>query len=547
MRKLLFLVPMLLVLGAWQAAAQAKKNNIPYQIDFDNTKDVEQLPADPQKPGIFVRVRFRITSDGAKVEKLEGDYMIVIEENGKRVEKIDLLPPPVISQDLSVMLALDTSGSMKEHERMKQARIAADVFLNKLPSAADCGLILFDHEIRDSLPPIFERPPLLVKINATDPRGGTAYLDAAAEGVKILRGTARGRDRAIVLMTDGIDLNSKKTIEEVIAEAKREKVPVYTIGIGEPGKFEPVNTVLVLDHSGSMKPPADDEDTTPKIKALHLAAKRYVETMSTAGRVCIIPFSTAVDPPTPFRGKKQLDKLKKTIETLAPDGETALFDATYEAIAVLEADNPKGKRAVIAMTDGVDNTSRRRVEEVIERAKEAKVPLYLLGFGRAHELDDAVMRKMAESTGGKYYHAKNKDALIEIFEFLSSSLHDDGIDEAKLKQIAKETGGQYYPAKNVSELKMILEKVAKSIQRKSHKIDYKSPIQSADGTLRNVSLKLVQRGAGGADIVLDEQTAIFQVRGLVVAEMNPFVYLGLLAGLGALIALPGLLRRSPMA
>ena len=45
-------------------------------------------------------------------------------------------------------------------------------------------------------------------------------------------------------MTDGIDLNSKQTIEQVIAEAKRERVRVYTIGIGEPGKLEQVNTVL---------------------------------------------------------------------------------------------------------------------------------------------------------------------------------------------------------------------------------------------------------------------------------------------------------------
>lgn len=544
MRKLIFLVPLLCLLGVLQAPAQSKKK-LPYQVDFDNTRDVTQLSRSADgKEGIYIKVRFGITLDGAQVDTLEGDYKIVIEEDGKRVKEVDV-PKPVASQDLSVMLTADTSGSMSKFGRMEQARIAADVFLNKLPAASDCGLILFDHEIREKLAPIYERVPLLDKINRIQPRGGTAYLDAAHEAVLTLRShTRRGSDRAVVLMTDGIDLNSKQTIEEVIAEGKRERVRIYTIGIGEPGKFEPVNTVLALDHSGSMKPPADDNDTTPKINALHLAAERYVETMSTAGRVSIIPFSTFVAAPRPFRDKSQLDLLKKSIKRLEPSGETAILDAVYESISVLEADNPPGKRAVIAMTDGIDNSSRRRVEEVVEHAKEAKIPVYLLGFGRKHEIDEVMMKGLAKATGGEYFHARNKDDLIRIFESLSSSLHDDGIDEVKLKRIAKETGGQYFPAKNVSDLKMILEKVTQSIQRESHEIIFPSLNQRADGRQRNVSLKLIQRGAGG-DNVLDTQTGSYQMRGLVVAEMNPFVYLGLLAGIGALIALPSLLRRSP--
>jgi hypothetical protein len=196
------------------------------------------------------------------------------------------------------------------------------------------------------------------------------------------------------------------------------------------------------------------------------------------------------------------------------------------------------------MTDGFDNTSRRHVEEVIERAKEARIPLYMLAFGRDNEIDDATMRQMANATGGKYFHAKNKDALLEIFENLAILLHDDGIDEVALKQIAKETGGQYFPAKNVAELKLILAQVTQNIQRESYEIVFESLVPRADGTQRDVTLKLVRRGAGGADEVLNKQTSSYQVRGLVVAEMDHFVYLLLLAAIGGLIALPALLRKS---
>ena len=85
------------------------------------------------------------------------------------------------------------------------------------------------------------------------------------------------------------------------------------------------------------------------------------------------------------------------------------------------------------MTDGIDNTSRRRVPEVLERAREAKVPLYLLGFGRKGEIDTETMRRLAAETGGKFYHATNETSLIEIFENLSMDLHDDGVDETSLR------------------------------------------------------------------------------------------------------------------
>jgi VWFA-related protein len=551
MRKYALLVVPLLALAVLQAPAQSDKAKAPYKVDFDPDRDVQQLDRSADgKEGIHIKVRFTITLEGSAVDKLEGDYKLVIEENGQRVKVVDV-PRPVLSDALSVILAMDTSGSMKEHKRMEQARAAADVFLNKLPARTDCGLILFDHEIRKKMATTLEREPLLKSIRETEPRGGTAYLDAASKGVEMLR-AIRGRDRAVVLMTDGIDLNSKKTLDQVIAEAKKDDkidVRIYTIGIGEPGNLEQVNTVLVLDHSGSMLPPADDLDTTPKIVALHLAAERYVESMSPVGRVSIIPFSTLVGAPRPFRDKSQLNILKASIKTLKPSGETALFDACLDAINVLEADNARGKRAVVAMTDGFDNTSRRRVEEVIDRAREAKIPLYLIGFGRASEIDDATMRNMAESTGGKYYHATNKNKLIEIFESVSSDLHDDGIDEASLKKIASQTGGQYYLAKNVSELKMILEKVTQNIQRESHEIVYKSLNQRADGSQRNVTLKLIQRSGSGGDTeeVLDTQTGSYQMRGLVVAEMNHVVYLALLIVIGGLIALPAFLRRSTAA
>jgi VWFA-related protein len=544
-----------LVIGvcALLPAAGQQKSDVPYRIAFDSGRDVTMHDSDEKtgKEGLFVTVRFTITVEGNAAAAPGTDYKIIIEEDGHRVKEEDV-PRPTPSEELSVVLAIDTSGSMKEHGRMAQAKSAAGIFLDKLPKKADCGLILFDHEMRPPvLAPTSDRNLLRKEIQNVDPRGGTAYLDAATKGIDMLKSSRRGHERAVVIMTDGIDLNSSASLDGVIQEARRNRVKVYTIGIGEPGKLEQVSSVLVLDHSGSMQAPADDQEATPKIKALHRAASRFVSIMPSTGRTTLVPFQTAVGTPQPFSNDKLA--LQSAIKDLTPQGETALFDATYAAIATLEADGARGKRAVVAMTDGVDNSSRRRVDEVIDRAREAKIALFMLGFGRKGELDEKTMTEMATQTGGKYYHAQNEKALLEIFENLSIDLHDDGIDEATLTRLAKETGGQYYPAKNVQDLRFILEQVTQNIQKKEYAVTFPSLRQVKDGTARNVTLKLVRRtgeliSSGGyqaGEQVIQEKQAGYQTHGVVVAEMHHMVYLVLLVIIAALIAVPSLLRKRP--
>ncbi len=549
-----------LLLAATVAVEGQTKAALPFRIDFNPTHDVTMHDKDQEgKEGLFITVRFKITLAGETADDLSSSYKVVIEEDGRRVREADV-PRPTPVADLNAMLVLDTSGSMKEHGRMAQARAAADIFFAKLSPQATCGLILFDHEIRPPvLAPVLDRQLLRQHIHQVEPRGGTAYLDATAKAIEMLAQSRRSSNKAVVLMTDGLDLNSTTPLANVLGQAEQARVRIYTVGIGEAGKLEPVTSVLVLDHSGSMQPPADELDKTAKIKALHQAAARYVNMMSGRGRATLLPFSTTVGTPEPFTKEKA--KLIDNIKKLEPAGETAFLDATYAALATLEAEQPAGKRVVVAMTDGIDNSSRHRVEEVIARARDIKVPLYLLGFGRPGELDQKVMEEMARQTGGKYYHAKNEKALLDIFENLSIHIHDDGIDEQSLQELARATGGQYYHAKNVAELKLILEGVAQTMQIAPYVITFPSLRQVRDGTARKVSLKLVRRsgevvsnlasGKVGAspdnkpgEEILEEKQAGYQTHGVVVAEMNHMVYLGLLAAIGFLIALPALLQRS---
>ena len=203
--------------------------------------------------------------------------------------------------------------------------------------------------------------------------------------------------------------------------------------------------------------------------------------------------------------------MKPLIARLQPEGETALFDAIHDAIETLEAGRPGGKRAVVALTDGIDNTSRRRVEEVIERAKAARVPIHLLGFGRPGEIDDKVMSAVAKATGGQYHFVVDEQQLAQIFEQLSIQLHDDGIDEDSLARLAAETGGRFFHARNLADLPGYYRDLAEELQS-TYTVTFPSRRQTHDGSTRQIDISIVRAEVRLSDVARTE----YHVHGVVV-------------------------------
>ena len=109
-------------------------------------------------------------------------------------------------------------------------------------------------------------------IHDVKPSGGNACLDAALKAIDMLKGVPANKAKAVVLISNGLDqYSSKDAKKKILAAAAGSHVVVHTIGIGEATRPQIVNIVLVLDHSGSMESPADDDDDTQKIDGLHRA------------------------------------------------------------------------------------------------------------------------------------------------------------------------------------------------------------------------------------------------------------------------------------
>jgi VWFA-related protein len=550
--RILLAVALTLLLVAVVPGAAPDTESLHYQIEIEKGEHGENkvfasFRERNGKQALYVTVHFRVrrVSDNQDADVDKAD--IVVREDGRKVHDLEIFSPWT---PLTTVLVMDISGSMENTSRtglvrkIDEAKKAAGIFLDNLSANSETGLILFDHLLRVEEPPQHEagryaehRRKIRQLIDAARPMGGTAYLDAAARAVDMLRDVS-GR-RAVVLMTDGVDMNSKRTVGEVIKLATVYQAPIYTLGIGELGKYTNVTTVLVLDHSGSMKEKADANDRRSKIEALRTAASHFVELMRRDAKIALQPFSSDVDDvPGDFTDDKQL--LIQRIKDLQPSGGTSLYDAAYAGLETLAAARREGRNAVIVLTDGRDEAPGSRVSAqlVIDRAKELKYPLYMLGLGQKDEINEAVMKRMAVETGGKYFHAGNEQKLFDIFEALSIHLHDDGINEKELRELAAKTGGKFFWARDAAKLPDFFRDLASQLQS-TYTVTFASGRSSHDGTARGIDISIERGGIRLSNV----GSADYNVHGVVVPEMDYRIYLALLAMLGVFLLAPAGIRQ----
>ena len=111
--------------------------------------------------------------------------------------------------------------------------------------------------------------------------------------------------------------------------------------------------------------------------------------------------------------------LHERIQTSGPG--TPLYDAVIKAIRMAEATEPVGHRAVIVMTDGQDRGSVSEDSDTIQRASNARTPVFAVGLSNSG-LDEQYLSRLAENTGGTYQAANTPDDFSRLFSNVLSML-----------------------------------------------------------------------------------------------------------------------------
>jgi len=186
----------------------------------------------------------------------------------------------------------------------------------------------------------------------------------------------------------------------------------------------PVHIALVLDLSGSMEgePLAD----------LKAAVNKFLDALTLQDTAAVIAFSNEVDLGDPFpkiNPEKEADftydkgLLKNLVNRLStkPGDTTPLYDAFLKAVRMTRS-QPKQNRAIILMTDGVDEGAVKgqpgskvaNPDDPLTLAREAGIPVYTVGLGKPTHIDEGYLQRVALLTGGMYKGTEDS-AQLEVF------------------------------------------------------------------------------------------------------------------------------------
>ncbi|MBQ8913045.1 MAG: VWA domain-containing protein [Lachnospiraceae bacterium] len=165
---------------------------------------------------------------------------------------------------------------------------------------------------------------------------------------------------------------------------------------------EGISIELVADKSGSME---GDIYTMQTIMSEFVNALDY----DSGDKVELIAFDSYVMYMCTYTQDTSL--LNNGINNMTTYGETALYDALYEA--VLNAGSQEGARCVIAFTDGMDNCSIHTSEEVINLANTYSIPIFIIG---TYNGDYSLYSDITGRTGGIYWDIDSVSDMSAILD-----------------------------------------------------------------------------------------------------------------------------------
>jgi VWFA-related protein len=108
-------------------------------------------------------------------------------------------------------------------------------------------------------------------------------------------------------------------------------------------------------------------------------------------------------------------------------GSTAVWDAIWvTADEVLSETSDKTRRAIILLTDGVDSSSQKKMDEAIERSIKGDVLIYSIGIGDDYRggIDKGSLRKLSERTGGRAFFPEDDADLRAAFAQIQRELRE---------------------------------------------------------------------------------------------------------------------------
>lgn len=209
-----------------------------------------------------------------------------------------------------------------------------------------------------------------------------------------------------------------------------------------------IDIVMAMDISGSMLA----KDLKPnRIDALKTVAADFIKNR-TNDRIGLVIYAAEAYTKTPVTSDKPLllNALKDVVYNDDLKDGTAIGVGLATAVNRLK-DSPAKSKVIILLTDGVNNAGFVDPRMATDIAKEFKIKVYTIGIGTNGmaespyayspsgellfrmmpvEIDEALLKEIAQKTDGKYFRATDTKSLKKIYDEINS-MEKTKVDEQK--------------------------------------------------------------------------------------------------------------------
>ncbi len=200
--------------------------------------------------------------------------------------------------------------------------------------------------------------------------------------------------------------------------------------------------MLILDSSESMLSKGFDDKHILKSKfdGVIEVIEEFIKKRKN-DRIGLITFANSAFIASPLTlDKKYLKDIVKKQRVGLVGKKSAIYDSVIKAIYLLQNNKSKNK-IIILLTDGKDNMSIFKFEDILKFLKKTKIKLYVIGVANKKELNTKKLSLLAKAGGGKFFVATNKNNLEKIYQEIDKI--EKSKEKAKIYQVY--TYYYYYP------------------------------------------------------------------------------------------------------
>ncbi len=141
----------------------------------------------------------------------------------------------------TTVLAVDTSNSMRREGRFAAAKDAATRYLDSVPDDVAVGIVTFDSDVSVALEPTTDRAAARSVVDGLALSRDTLLYDGVLAAA---RAAGEEGQRTVLLLSDGADVGSTATIEDVTATVRDTEVRLHVVALDLPeNQLAPLRTI----------------------------------------------------------------------------------------------------------------------------------------------------------------------------------------------------------------------------------------------------------------------------------------------------------------